>query len=65
MKVKALKDHECFCCGKMIKKGEFCFAFMISPENPEKNEFDVVYTCLKCSEEETCQVRIRHKGAAT
>ncbi|MCS7114807.1 MAG: hypothetical protein RMJ15_09410 [Nitrososphaerota archaeon] len=65
MKVKALKDHECFCCGETIRKGAICFAFMVKPEKPDKNEFDVVYTCLKYSEEEACRVRIRQKGAVT
>jgi len=63
MKVKALKEHTCFCCGEAIKKGEVCFAFIVNPENPEKSEFDVIYTCLRCSGEETCQIRVRQKGA--
>jgi hypothetical protein len=61
MKVTAIKEHKCFCCGETIRKGEVCFAFIVNPENPDKSEFDVVYTCLKCSEE-TCQIRIRQKG---
>jgi len=39
-----------------------CFAFIVNPENPEKSEFDVIYTCLRCSGEEACQIRVRQKG---
>jgi len=63
MKVIALKEHTCFCCGGTIKKGEVCFAFIVNPENPEKSEFDVIYTCLRCSGEESCQIRVRRKDA--
>lgn len=62
MKITALKEHKCFCCGGIIKKGELCLAFIVSPENPEESEFDVIYTCLNCSEEETCQIKIRQKS---
>jgi hypothetical protein len=65
MKVTALKEHTCYCCGLTIKKGEACFAFIVTPKNPEKNEFDAVYTCSKCVDEETCRVRIKKKGANT
>jgi hypothetical protein len=64
MKVIALKEHKCYCCGEAINKGEECFAFIVNPSDPEKSEFDVVYTCLKCVEEEACRIRIRRKGAA-
>jgi len=64
MKVVALKEHKCFCCDAVIGKGEECFAFFVNPSDPKKNEFDVVYTCLKCSEEEACKVRIRRKGTS-
>jgi hypothetical protein len=63
MKVTALRGHKCYCCGLTIKKGEVCFSFIVNPKNPEKNEFDVVYTCSKCVDEETCMVRIKRKGA--
>lgn len=63
MKVVALKKHKCYCCGAMISKGEECLAFIVNPSDPEKSEFDVVYTCSKCTEEEACRIRIRRKGA--
>ncbi|MEM3458703.1 MAG: hypothetical protein QXN36_03645 [Candidatus Bathyarchaeia archaeon] len=65
MKVVALKEHKCFCCGASISKGEECFAFIVNPSDPEKNEFDVIYTCSKCSGEEACRIRIKRKGAAS
>ncbi|MEM0216263.1 MAG: hypothetical protein QXT06_05330 [Candidatus Bathyarchaeia archaeon] len=61
MKVKALTEHVCYCCGGIIKKGEDCIAFLVSPENPERAEFDVIYTCLKCSLEESCQIKVRKR----
>jgi len=64
MKVVALKEHKCHCCGATIGKGEECFAFFVNPSDPEKNEFDIVYTCSKCSEEEACRIRIRRKGVS-
>jgi hypothetical protein len=62
MKVTALKEHKCYCCGGAINRGEECFAFIVNPANPEKNEFDVIYTCSKCAEEEACRRRIKQKG---
>ena len=64
MKVVALKEHKCYCCEGIISKGEECFAFIVNPSNPEKNEFDVVYTCSKCAGEEACETRINRKGSA-
>ncbi|MEM2988104.1 MAG: hypothetical protein QXK26_03585 [Candidatus Bathyarchaeia archaeon] len=64
MKVTALKGHKCFCCGGAIKKGEECFVFIVNPENPSESEFDVIYTCAKCAEEEACRRRIKQKGVA-
>ncbi|MEM3580511.1 MAG: hypothetical protein QXH40_06535 [Candidatus Bathyarchaeia archaeon] len=64
MKITALKEHKCFCCGGVIKKGEECFVFIVNPENPTKSEFDVIYTCAKCAEEEACRRRIKQKGVA-
>jgi hypothetical protein len=64
MKISALKEHKCYCCGAIISKGEECCAFIVNPSNPDKNEFDVVYTCSKCVEEETCRVRVTRSGAA-
>ena len=49
MKITALEDHKCFCCPKIIKKGEECLVFMILPKNPEKEEFDLLYMCLECA----------------
>lgn len=63
MKIVALKDHKCFCCGSVINKGKECFAFIVNPSDPEKSEFDVIYTCSKCSEQEACKIRIKRKGA--
>jgi len=63
MKVVALKGHKCCCCGAIINKGEKCFAFFVNPKDPNKNEFDVVYTCSKCAEEEACRTIIERKGA--
>ena len=65
MKVTALKEHTCYCCGATIKKDEICFAFIVNPMDPQKNEFDVVYTCSKCVDEETCRVRIKKKSTNT
>jgi len=65
MKVKALKEHKCYCCGAAISKGEECFAFFINPTDTSKNEFEVIYTCLKCSEEEACRVRIKRRGISS
>ncbi len=62
MKVVALREHKCYCCGEAIKKSEECFAFFINPADSAKNEFDVIYTCSKCLGEESCRVRIKRKG---
>lgn len=64
MKVAALKEHKCYCCGGKISKGEECFAFIVNPAEPSKNEFDTLYTCSKCVEEEACRTRIKRKGVA-
>jgi hypothetical protein len=64
MKVIALKEHRCYCCRETINKGEECFAFIVSPTDPTKNEFDVIYTCTKCVDEEACRRRITQKSAA-
>jgi len=63
MKVKALKERKCYCCGETIAKGDECFAFVVNPSDPQKTEFDVIYTCSKCSDEDACRVRIKRKGA--
>lgn len=63
MKVTALEEHTCYCCGETIEKEEICFAFIVNSRDPRKNEFDVVYTCSKCVDKENCQVRIKKKGA--
>lgn len=63
MKVVALKEHKCYCCGGTIQKGKECLAFIVNPSDPKKSEFDVIYTCLQCADEESCKVRIRRKGA--
>jgi hypothetical protein len=63
LKVIALKEHKCYCCGEIINKGEECFAFIVSPADPNKSEFDVIYTCSRCAEEEACRRRIIRKGA--
>jgi len=65
MKVIALEEHTCYCCGVTIKKDEVCFVFVANPRDPRENEFDAVYTCSKCVDEETCRVRIKKKGAET
>jgi hypothetical protein len=64
MKVKALKEHKCFCCGATIKRGEECFAFFVNPSDPSKNEFEVIYTCIKCSDEDKCKIRIKRREAS-
>jgi hypothetical protein len=64
MKVIALKEHACYCCGTAIAKGEACFAVFVNPSDPKSNEFDVFYTCSKCINEESCKVRMKGKGAA-
>ncbi|MEM3696703.1 MAG: hypothetical protein QXQ94_04265 [Candidatus Bathyarchaeia archaeon] len=64
MKIVALKEHTCYCCGETIKKGEECIALFVNPSNPAKNEFDVIYTCLKCFGEEACKIRIEKRKAA-
>jgi hypothetical protein len=33
----------------------------VNPSNPSKSEFDVIYTCIKCSEEEKCRIRIKRR----
>jgi hypothetical protein len=58
MKITALKNHRCYCCGSIIKKGDECFAFIVAPFNPQENEFDVIYTCLRCIGEEACKVKL-------
>lgn len=63
MKIVALKNHKCYCCRRTIKKGDECFAFIVAPLNPEKNEFEVIYTCLNCLNEESCIIKIRKRGA--
>jgi hypothetical protein len=65
MEIIALKEHTCYCCGATIKKGEACFAFIVNPKDPQKKEFDAVYTCSKCVDEETCRVRIKKKAPNT
>ena len=65
MKVAALREHKCYCCGAKISKGQDCFAFFANPADPSRNEFDTVYTCSKCVEEEACRVRIKRKSAHT
>ncbi|MEM4703688.1 MAG: hypothetical protein QXJ02_01265 [Candidatus Bathyarchaeia archaeon] len=65
MKITALKEHECFCCGKTIKKGEECFASFVNPSDAQKNEFDVIYTCSKCIAEESCRTRIERRSATS
>ena len=65
MRVVALKEHECFCCGKPIKKGDECSASFVDPSDPQKAEFEVIYTCSKCIDEETCRTRIRGRGATS
>jgi len=62
VKITALREHICFCCEGTIKKGELCFVFIVNPEKPEKSEFDVIYTCLRCSGEEACKVKIKQKN---
>ncbi|MBC7129779.1 hypothetical protein H5T51_00975 [Candidatus Bathyarchaeota archaeon] len=63
MRVKAITDHVCYCCGGAIKKGEECIAFIVSPENPDKAEFDIIYICLRCSVDKSCQVKVRKRSA--
>ncbi|MEM2913257.1 MAG: hypothetical protein QXR06_02805 [Candidatus Bathyarchaeia archaeon] len=62
MKIIALRNHRCYCCGSIVNKGEECFAFIVTPSNPQENEFDVIYTCLRCVNEETCKVKINARG---
>lgn len=62
MKIAALRNHRCYCCGSPINKGEECFAFIVTPSNPQKNEFDVIYTCSRCVNEEACKVKINARG---
>ncbi|MCX8171475.1 MAG: hypothetical protein N3E47_05855 [Candidatus Bathyarchaeota archaeon] len=57
----ALKKHKCYCCGRVIRKGDSCFVFIVAPLNPEKSEFEVIYTCLNCLNEESCVTRIRER----
>lgn len=64
MKIMALKERKCYCCGASIGRGETCFAFIVNPEDPKKSEFDVSYTCLKCAEQESCRVKIKSRGAS-
>ena len=61
MKVKALSNHKCYCCGKTIEKGEECIIYFVPSSDPSQREFDTIYTCLKCAEEESCRVRIERK----
>jgi len=65
MKVVALTEHKCFCCGALISKGDECFVFIVNPSDPEKSEFDVLYTCSKCSGEEACRIRIKRKDVVS
>ncbi|MDH7563449.1 MAG: hypothetical protein QHH24_00995 [Candidatus Bathyarchaeota archaeon] len=58
MKVVALREHECYCCGGTIKKGEECFALFVYSSEPKNREYDVIYTCSKCINEETCKTKI-------
>lgn len=62
MKITALKNHKCYCCGSTIKKGEECFVFIVTPLDPQENEFDVIYTCLKCVDEEACKIKVSRRG---
>ncbi|MEM2341394.1 MAG: hypothetical protein QXX94_04355 [Candidatus Bathyarchaeia archaeon] len=62
MKIRALKDHKCYCCGTVIRKGDECFAFLVAPLNPDKSEFDIIYTCLNCLNEDSCIIKIRERG---
>jgi len=48
MKITALEDHKCAYCPRTIKKGEECLACMNLPEKPEKQEYEVLYVCMKC-----------------
>ncbi len=65
MKIVALKERECFCCGKTIGKGDACFASFVNSPDPQKVEFEVIYTCSDCIEKEKCRIRIRGRGAAS
>jgi len=48
VKVTALEEHECYCCGEKISRGEECFVFVVDSADPEKSEFDVIRVCSKC-----------------
>ncbi len=66
MKVTATKEHECYCCGATISKGDQCFALFVNSSNPKLDEFDVIYTCIKCVDKESCKTRIeRRHGTST
>jgi len=62
MKIRALKNHRCYCCGRIIERGNECFVFLVAPFNPEKSEFEVIYICLDCLNKESCIIKIRERG---
>jgi len=61
LKVKAVVDHECYCCQDTIKKGEDCLIFMVTPSKPEENEFDTIYMHMSCGENPECKRLIEAK----
>lgn len=56
MKIKALIDHKCSCCGDNIKKDNDCYVYLGYPTN-DKEEFTTYYECVECTEKELRHTR--------
>lgn len=55
MRITAIEDHKCSCCGNTIKKGTDCYIWFNYPEDRTKTEYEVLYECIECTEKQKCR----------